>query len=493
MNGPTSLYSLSSAALFEAGLITAVALALVLAPGETARATERAPLPRGEQIAGPTFRPESLAGRPWVVDFFASWCEPCKAAIPHHAALIALHGGRLGFVAVSLDEDDAAARAFVARFPLAAPTLHDPTGVTATAFGVSEMPYAVLVAADGTIAARFAGEPYPRLAEAAARLVDSGCPDLVEHATKAMGSSLALRICPAGREPAAVQAAIAEAVALVRALERLWSTWVPESDISRLNRAAGGPPVPIDARTHALLARSVEGSRKTGGLFDVTFAPLGAVWKFDTPPGDQRPTRLERVPTAGEVDALRAHVGIDGLELSPAGAPPTARLARPGMAVHLGGIGKGAAVDAVVALLRNRGLHDFCVQAGGDLCCAGRNGQRPWRVGIAHPRKKGALLGSMSIGDAAFSTSGDYERFALIDGRRYHHILDPRTGYPAMASQSATVRVKSATDAEVLTKAAFILGGAAGLDLLVRAGASGVIVDADGRRWSTPDISLDAP
>jgi len=317
------------------------------------------------------------------------------------------------------------------------------------------------------------------------------CPGLLRDDRPAMGSALRMAICPLRDGPegeAAVRAAMAEISGEFNRLEALWSTFVPSSDLARLN-TAGGKAVPIAPETMAVLQRAIEGSRQTGGLFDVTFAPLGELWRFDTPPGSHAPARLERVPTQAEVQQRLARVGWRGLLLDPAAG--TARLARPGMAVHVGGIGKGAAVDRAVTLLRAKGYTSFAVQAGGDLYLAGRNGMRPWRVGIAHPRKPGTLLGVVQVEDAAFSTSGDYERFVILDGTRYHHILDPRTGWPATASQSATVRARSATDAEVLTKAAFILGGEAAIRMADKLGAAVVLVDAKGKIRMSKGIALE--
>lgn len=321
-----------------------------------------------------------------------------------------------------------------------------------------------------------------------------GCPGIVDRVGTAMGTRISLRVCPGERGPEAAAKAIDGALAEVDRLEKLWSTWIPTSEISRLNAAAGtGSRTPLSPETYGLLRAAVAGSEASGGLFDVTFAPLGSLWTFDTPPGSHEPTRLVRVPTPEEIEARRALVGWRGLSLRQAKRGGTALLARKGMAVHLGGIGKGAAVDRMAGILVAAGFRDFCVQAGGDLYCGGQNGPRPWRVGIQHPRLREKLIGTLDLRDAAFSTSGDYERFAIIDGKRYHHILDPRTGMPATASQSATVMAKSALEAEVLTKTAFILGGEAGLAALAKAGAQGVIVDAEGRRLASPGLVLLEP
>jgi thiamine biosynthesis lipoprotein len=317
-----------------------------------------------------------------------------------------------------------------------------------------------------------------------------GCPGRVTVSETVMGTRGTISVCPVdatGGRVASARDAAQRGLQEIARLEGLWSTWLRDSDISRLNRAAGGEAVPVADETAAVLARALTASRETGGIFDVTFAPLGEIWRFDTPPGSHQPTRLAQVPSDADVAARLARVGYAGLEVDLTAR--TARLARPGMLVNLGGIGKGAAVDGAAALLRAQGFTNFAVQLGGDLYCAGANGERAWQVGVAHPRIKGDLLGVVAVRDAAFSTSGDYERFAIIEGRRYHHIMDLRTGWPATASQSATVLARTAVDAEVLTKTAFILGGAEGLALVERAGAKAVIVTAAGEVLWSPGLS----
>jgi thiamine biosynthesis lipoprotein len=147
--------------------------------------------------------------------------------------------------------------------------------------------------------------------------------------------------------------------------------------------------------------------------------------------------------------------------------------------VGLGGLAKGWGVDRAVAVLRGRGLRDFTVQAGGDLYAAGTRGGRPWLVGVRDPRgAPGDAFAYLEVRDAAFSTSGDSERFAVVDGVRYHHVVDPRNCRPATASRQVTVLAPTALDAEILGKAVFIAGGEEGLALAAREGASAVIVTA---------------
>jgi thiamine biosynthesis lipoprotein len=147
-------------------------------------------------------------------------------------------------------------------------------------------------------------------------------------------------------------------------------------------------------------------------------------------------------------------------------------------------------VDRAVAELRRRGLSGFTVQAGGDLYAGGTRDGRPWRVGVRDPRAgPGDAFAWLAVSDAAFSTSGDSERFAEVDGVRHHHVIDPRTCRPATASRQASVLAPSALRAEVLSKAVFVLGGEEGLRLAERDGAAAVLVTADGRVLASPALA----
>jgi thiamine biosynthesis lipoprotein len=153
------------------------------------------------------------------------------------------------------------------------------------------------------------------------------------------------------------------------------------------------------------------------------------------------------------------------------------------MRAHLGGIGKGYAIDRAASILRARGLRDFMIQAGGDLYVSGTRGDRPWRLGIRDPRGPAdASFAAVDLSDSAFSTSGDYERYFMHGGRRYHHIIDPRTGEPARGTRSVTVAAKTATVADALSTGVFVLGPEAGMALVERlADVDAVIVDENNR------------
>jgi len=150
------------------------------------------------------------------------------------------------------------------------------------------------------------------------------------------------------------------------------------------------------------------------------------------------------------------------------------------MRANLGGIGKGYGVDRAVEILRRSGLRDFMIQAGGDMYVSGKRGDRPWRVGIRDPRGPAdRIFAALDLTDATFSTSGDYERFFMKDGRRYHHILDLRVGEPARLCRSVTLVTDRAVLADALAKGVFILGPDHGMALIEKLpGVEGVIVSA---------------
>ena len=257
-------------------------------------------------------------------------------------------------------------------------------------------------------------------------------------------------------------------------LDALMSTWKDGSDILRLNAAAGNAPVAVSAEVREVLHASQEVSEWTSGKFDVTFAALSGLWKFDHDIDGQVPDRSQIAPRLPLID-YRA-LQIDD-------RAGTASLTRAGMKVNLGGIGKGYAVDRAVTILRDAGLSDFMIQSGGDLFVAGRRGDRPWRVGIQDPRGfPDTTFAALELTDVALSTSGDYERFFIRDGRRYHHILDPDTGEPALRSRSVSIVAKTSTAADGLSTGVFILGGEEGMALIEKLpDVEGVIVTAENK------------
>ena len=243
-------------------------------------------------------------------------------------------------------------------------------------------------------------------------------------------------------------------------LDALMTVWRDDSEIARLNRAAGEHAVPIGPEVREVLRVARQVSEWTGGKFDVTFGALSGLWKFDHDQDNVIPDRAEVLKRLAFID-YRALVVDEG--------SGTAFLKKKGMRAHLGGIGKGYAVDRGVAILRQRGFHDFMVQAGGDMFVAGRRGDRPWRVGIRDPRGPAdKSFAALDLTEGTFSTSGDYERFFMKDGRRYHHILDPDLGEPATSCRSVTIVAGNATLTDALTTGVFVLGPTPGMALIER-------------------------
>ncbi len=295
-------------------------------------------------------------------------------------------------------------------------------------------------------------------------------PPLIERTHQTMGTEL--RVTVSTRDTTRADAAIAAVFAEFDRLDAMMSVWKDGSDIARLNAAAGERAVPVSAETREVLHTANEISVATGGAFDVTFAALSGLWKFDYQDKDNS------IPDRREI-ARRLPL-INYRDLTVDDIAGTAMLKRKGMRVNLGGIGKGYAVDRGADILRRSGLRDFMIQAGGDMYVSGRRGDRPWRLGIRDPRGPAErIFAALDLTDGTFSTSGDYERFFMKDGRRYHHILDLGAGWPARLSRSVTLVTERAVIADALAKGVFILGPDAGMALIERTpGVQGVIVSA---------------
>ncbi len=305
-------------------------------------------------------------------------------------------------------------------------------------------------------------------------------PALVTGARVAMGSELRVSAWTADTEGAA--RAFDAVFAEFDRLEALMSVWKSGSDIDRINQAAGDHPVPASDDVRRVLRIAAQVSEWTGGKFDVTFGVLAGLWKFDH---DQD----NRVPDMNRVRELLPLIDYRSLVVDDEAR--TVFLKKKGMRAHLGGIGKGYAIDQAVALLRARGFNDFMVQAGGDLYVSGLKDGQPWRLGIQDPRGPGgATFATINLTNSTLSTSGDYERFFIKDGRRYHHIIDPATGEPSQAGcRSVAILATSAVLADGLSTGVFLLGPEKGLALVQQQpNVDAVIVTATNAVLMTPRL-----
>jgi thiamine biosynthesis lipoprotein len=228
-------------------------------------------------------------------------------------------------------------------------------------------------------------------------------------------------------------------------------------------------PVSVSAEVREVLTIARQMSEWTGGKFDVTFGALSTLWKFDH---DQDNV----LPDMREVRKRLPLIDYRAIEIDDTAG--TVFVPRKGMSIHLGGIGKGYAIDRGAAILRHRGVRDFMVQSGGDIYVAGMKEGQPWRLGIQDPRgAPNRPFAELDLTDGTFSTSGDYERYFTKNGRRYHHILDPATGEPARGARSVTIVSNKAVLADGLSTGVFIMGPDAGMALIERLpGVEGVIV-----------------
>jgi FAD:protein FMN transferase len=311
---------------------------------------------------------------------------------------------------------------------------------------------------------------------------DAGDVDRKHHfQTQSMGTLVDITLW--SKDGSGAQTAASAVFDEFRRLDQLMSNWVETSDVSRINAAAGVKAVPVSDEVLRIIVLSQKVARKTGGAFDITVGAYRGLWKFDQ---DLDGT----LPEPAEVEARRKLTGYRDLVVD--SKHHTVKLRRKGMAITLGGIAKGYAVDRAAAILRDRGMKDFIVQAGGDLFVSGTKGSQKWRVGIRDPRgARDATFALTELEDRTFSTAGDYERGFVKDGVRYHHILDPKTGYPTRGCRSVTVIARDALTADVWDTALFVMGTERGLKMAEKLpDIEAVFVDAKNRVRVSSGLSL---
>ena len=251
-------------------------------------------------------------------------------------------------------------------------------------------------------------------------------------------------------------------------LEYRYSRFLPDSVLSDLNRvAAVGGKVELDSEMTAIVNYAFSCFSKSDGLFDITAGCLRRAWDFGGV-----------IPDTQVIDQLRGKIGMDKLEWQ----PPFLRFAVPGMELDFGGICKEYAVDRAVEILASHGLDHVLVDLGGDVRVTGPQPDGgPWPIGICHPRIPDALVATVMLIGGGLATSGDYERFMEVDGTRYCHILDPRTGWPVQGLQAVTVLAESCLVAGTVTTIA-MLKGHEGIGWLAGLGLPHLWIDAEGRQ-----------
>jgi thiamine biosynthesis lipoprotein len=241
-------------------------------------------------------------------------------------------------------------------------------------------------------------------------------------------------------------------------IESVMSTWKSTSELSRLDASAGDAPIRVSRELLSLIDSSLAFSRATDGAFDVTVRPLVLLWGFQ---GGEA-----TLPSADDVVRTLARVGYARVSIDSAASTVTLPA---GMQIDLAGIAKGYAVDRSVAVLRGFGVRDALVNIGGNIAALGAPpGERAWTIGIRDPKGGLGTVGSLLLTDEAVATSGNYENFVEIEGRRYGHIIDPRTGMPVSRELSVTVVAPTALASDALSTGLFVLGPVDGAAAVAR-------------------------
>lgn len=295
----------------------------------------------------------------------------------------------------------------------------------------------------------------------------------------AMGSPCEIQLD--GRDETAMRRAADAAIAEVRRIESKYSRYRQSSVIGRINAAAGQDAVAVDAETAALLDFAHNLWVMSDGLFDITSGVLRGAWDF----------KAARLPEPGRLDQLLRLVGWGKVEWK----SPSVRLPAEGMELDFGGFAKEYAVDRAANVLLQHQIGHALVNLGGDIHALGPRGlpglpDQDWHIAIQHPRPQAgadaAAIASLSLQCGGLATSGDYERFFDLDGKRYCHILDPRSGWPVSHWQSVSVVAANTTTAGALSTIAMLKGPDA-LEWLSAQGAGYLAVAGDGTLWRAPD------
>ena len=245
------------------------------------------------------------------------------------------------------------------------------------------------------------------------------------------------------------------AVAEIKRIERLISSWDMASQTSEINKNAGVKAVRVKKELFQLIERAKSISKLTDGAFDISYASMDRIWKFDE--------SMEQMPSDKEIKLSVAKVGSKSIELD--AKNKTIFLKKEGMKIGFGAIGKGYAADKAKTLLQERGVTSGIINASGDMNAWGSQPDgTPWRVAIRNPMNKNKVFALMPLQNKAVVTSGNYEKYVCFNGVRYAHIIDPRTGYPATELISVTVFAPKAEIADALATAVFVMGKEAGID-----------------------------
>jgi thiamine biosynthesis lipoprotein len=264
----------------------------------------------------------------------------------------------------------------------------------------------------------------------------------------------------------------------IKRIETLMSPWLDSSDVTRINRSAGKERVKVSPETFEVIQKAQEISELSEGGFDITIGPLTELW---------REARKKTIPPS--IEDVKEKLGLVNFKNIETDQEGKVFLKKKGMAIDLGGIAKGYAVDRAFELLKSLGYRNLIVNAGGDLRVGGLKNNQPWSIGIQNPRESQKILARIPVSDMAVTTSGDYEKYFIYQGKRYHHIFNPKDGFPTDDCQSVTIVTKDCITADGLATAVFVLGAEKGYSLCQKLdGVDCIIVDKEGKIIISPGL-----
>jgi len=303
----------------------------------------------------------------------------------------------------------------------------------------------------------------------------------VRKTLKLMGTRFEITVVAPNEEIGYIN--IDEAVSEIERIEKIISSWNKDSETSLVNKNAGIKPVKVSRELFNLIERSIKISEITDGAFDITYASMDEIWRFDG--------TMDKVPSEESIRKSVSKVGYKKIQLDHDNQ--TVFLPEKGMCIGFGAIGKGYAADRAKDLLVSKDVKGGIINASGDLTTWGTKvtGEK-WLVGIANPLSKDKVFSWLPIIESSVATSGNYEKYIILDGEKYSHIIDPRTGYPTRGINSVSIFAKQAELCDAMATAVFIMGRDVGLHMINQIdGLEAVVIDAENKVHKSSGIMFD--
>ncbi|MCX5717649.1 MAG: FAD:protein FMN transferase [Nitrospirae bacterium] len=274
--------------------------------------------------------------------------------------------------------------------------------------------------------------------------------------------------------------AIDRAFSEIEKLDSLLNFFSDNSELSEINRNAGLKAVAVSPETFEVIEKAIYASGKTSGAFDITIGSVTTLWDFHKRVKPEDKQIKERLPLVNYKNVILNKKSS------------SVYLKKRGMLIDLGGIAKGYAADKAVEALKREGIKSGLVAVSGEIKAFGlKPDSKPWKIGIRNPRaknKEDEIMATIEMTGMAISTSGDYERYFIIEGKRYHHILNPKTGYPSDGCRSVSIIAKDGSVTDSFSTGIFVLGAEKGIKLLEEMGIDGIIIGKNGKIHTTPNL-----